>query len=402
VASEFGKFASSDAPVAPTKAGTVYFFHRDHLESTSVVTTLDAQVHESAEYFVDGEMWLDRAPQNTVDEYLFSGKPFDPDTGFYDFGARFYEPRTSLWLGPDANFKSNPASVIGNPRRAAPLQFAAWSPVLVTDPDGREDLLSDLIKLSSPGGAAVAVPLYVDHRLKSTQAQVDRVTSGRIGLPGNWKDLKAAHKDHGVVGVLDHMQGGAGGRLDAYVNGSRAQRWDAVLSSVDDAIGFFFGGADEPIGPKKPNTITSGNTGGGGGGGRTVLNVGAGSNPKPGAINVDVAVGEGVDVVADANQLPFRTASVDEYNAVNPYGFNPVSAETARVVKPGGLVKVSGTPGNKFAKPMSPEAARAAGFEIVETGPLIEEHKFGIQRYTDAKPLPTDTSQTTIYRRLPN
>ena len=46
--------------------------------------------------FPDGETWIDDGPQRPVNGYLFSGKYQDPETGFYDFGQRFYDPSTSL------------------------------------------------------------------------------------------------------------------------------------------------------------------------------------------------------------------------------------------------------------------------------------------------------------------
>jgi len=33
--------------------------------------------------------------------YLFSAKEFDPETGFYDFGARYLNPRFSKWMSAD-------------------------------------------------------------------------------------------------------------------------------------------------------------------------------------------------------------------------------------------------------------------------------------------------------------
>ena len=108
----------------------------------------------------------------------------------------------------------------------------------------------------------------------------------------------------------------------------------------------------------------------------------------------------GVDVVGDANALPFKSGTFDEVSSVNPYGFNPVSAETARVMKPGGLLRVSGTARNPYAQPMSAEAARAAGFELVESGPLVEAHTFGVQRTSSGGELKTTSSITTVYRRL--
>jgi hypothetical protein len=134
---------------------------------------------------------------------------------------------------------------------------------------------------------------------------------------------------------------------------------------------------------------------------KRVLNLGSGANPMIGAINVDIKAGAGVDVVADAAALPFKSGAFSEVHAINPFGFNPVSAETARVMQPGGLLRVSGTARNPYAKPISPEAARAAGFELVETAPLADVHNFGVQRLSSGEPLNTASSTTTTYRRLP-
>lgn len=140
VASKLGKFSSSTSPVvAPTKAGTAFFFHADHLGSTSVLTDETGAVQESIEYFPDGEMWIDRGPLRPVSGILFSGKPFDPDTGFYDFGQRFYEPRTSLWLGVDpAVVEGDAGLVVAGPTALAIGGFVAHNPLRYVDPDGRQ------------------------------------------------------------------------------------------------------------------------------------------------------------------------------------------------------------------------------------------------------------------------
>ncbi|MBX7162186.1 MAG: hypothetical protein K1X49_00725 [Saprospiraceae bacterium] len=33
--------------------------------------------------------------------YRFTGKELDPLIGLYDFGARYYDPRLSVWFGVD-------------------------------------------------------------------------------------------------------------------------------------------------------------------------------------------------------------------------------------------------------------------------------------------------------------
>jgi hypothetical protein len=54
----------------------------------------------------------------------------------------------------------------------------------------------------------------------------------------------------------------------------------------------------------------------------------------------------------------------------------------------------------QFAKPATPAAARAAGFERIETGPMSTEHTCGAQRRVTGEPLNTANFTTTPYRRL--
>lgn len=135
--------------------------------------------------------------------------------------------------------------------------------------------------------------------------------------------------------------------------------------------------------------------------GRGVLNLGAGDNAMAGAINVDLRAAKGVNVVTDATKLPFKNGSFAEAHAINPFGFNPVSAETARVMQPGALLYVTGSPANKFAKPMSALDAKASGFEVVSSGPMVKSHAFGVQKSSRGEPLPMNSAITTVYRRVP-
>jgi RHS repeat-associated protein len=80
--------------------------------------------------------------------YLFTSKEFDQETGLYYFGARYYDPRTSVWqsadpiLGkylPDDNAKRSQLIGMGgiyNDFNLDPYGYSHQNPLKFVDPDG--------------------------------------------------------------------------------------------------------------------------------------------------------------------------------------------------------------------------------------------------------------------------
>ena len=60
----------------------------------------------------------------------FSGKEKDSETGYYYFGARYYNPDLSLWLSVDPMSDKYPS--------LSPYNYCAWNPMKLVDPDGAE------------------------------------------------------------------------------------------------------------------------------------------------------------------------------------------------------------------------------------------------------------------------
>ncbi len=77
------------------------------------------------------------------------------------------------------------------------------------------------------------------------------------------------------------------------------------------------------------------------------LNIGCGSDIKPGWINLDIRQLPGVDLVCDARKLPMDDGSVDEIEAaavLEHFWWSETEAvlrEWARALKPGGFLTVS-------------------------------------------------------------
>ena len=85
-----------------------FYYHPDHLGSSSYITNLDGEVTQHIEYVPFGEVFIEERNDTWNTPYLFNAKEFDEETGMYYYGARYYEPRLSLWMGTDIIEEKHP------------------------------------------------------------------------------------------------------------------------------------------------------------------------------------------------------------------------------------------------------------------------------------------------------
>ncbi|NAW50576.1 hypothetical protein GNY06_03975, partial [Elizabethkingia argentiflava] len=94
-----------DSSCVKTYVGTperdFYWYHSDHLGSSSYITGLDGEVNQNIEYFPSGEVFVENHKNAYNTPYKFNAKELDDETGYYYYGARYYNPRVSLWLNVD-------------------------------------------------------------------------------------------------------------------------------------------------------------------------------------------------------------------------------------------------------------------------------------------------------------
>ncbi|MFV0289856.1 MAG: RHS repeat domain-containing protein, partial [Mangrovibacterium sp.] len=107
-----------------------YYYHPDHLGSASYITNLDGEVVQHIEYVPFGEVFIEERNNTWNTPYLFNGKELDEETGLYYYGARYYNPRISLWYGVDKLFDKYP--------NVSPYCYTMNNPVMLVDPDGRD------------------------------------------------------------------------------------------------------------------------------------------------------------------------------------------------------------------------------------------------------------------------
>ncbi|UWQ09737.1 SpvB/TcaC N-terminal domain-containing protein [Aliiroseovarius crassostreae] len=124
----------------PQEERIFYFYHPDHLGSSSYVTDIDGLVFQHVEYFPFGETWVEEHSNRQRTPYLFTGKELDEDVQLYYFGARYYDPRTSVWQSPDPVLAGYLGGTLAGgvfaPRNLSLYSYAGGNPVRVTDPEG--------------------------------------------------------------------------------------------------------------------------------------------------------------------------------------------------------------------------------------------------------------------------
>ena len=118
-------------PNDTTKEET-FFYHSDHLGSTSYITDDKANITQYDAYLPYGELLVDEHSSSEDLPYKFNGKQFDEETGLYYYGARYMNPVTSLWYGVDPLAEKYQAS--------GSYLYCRQNPVRRVDVDGNDEV----------------------------------------------------------------------------------------------------------------------------------------------------------------------------------------------------------------------------------------------------------------------
>ncbi|OUD23577.1 RHS repeat domain-containing protein, partial [Flavobacterium psychrophilum] len=106
----------------------VFYYHPDHLGSSSYISTLNGQISQHVEYIAFGEVLFEEHSSSFKSPYLFNGKELDRETNLTNFGARYLDMKTSLWLNVDPLAEKFP--------NFSPYAYCNNNPLRFTDPTG--------------------------------------------------------------------------------------------------------------------------------------------------------------------------------------------------------------------------------------------------------------------------
>ncbi|MFA6902444.1 MAG: SpvB/TcaC N-terminal domain-containing protein [Gallionellaceae bacterium] len=202
----------------------IFFYHPDHLGSTGYVTDEKALRYEHITYFPFGETWVQESNATWRVPYQFTSKEMDQETGLYYFGARYYDPRTSVWQSADpilgkylpTGEKSSQLAGLGgvyNTKNLGLYTYGHQNPVLYSDPDGNVIFIPVVLGI-----------LYVADKAYAAYEAYNDVQDIRSGE----KTVAEVAKDRGT----EHAAGmvfGAVGRIGVKAGKILAKHGDEVV-----------------------------------------------------------------------------------------------------------------------------------------------------------------------------
>lgn len=104
------------------------YYHSDYLGNVEYITDEYGLPIQYFYYTAFGETAYEDKLGNYESRYRFNGKEQDDVTGLYYYGARYYNPSTSVWLSVDAMANQRPD--------LTPYNFVSNNPIVLIDPTG--------------------------------------------------------------------------------------------------------------------------------------------------------------------------------------------------------------------------------------------------------------------------
>ncbi|EGC19566.1 RHS repeat-associated core domain protein [Prevotella multiformis DSM 16608] len=201
-------------PNDTTKEET-FFYHSDHLGSTSYITDDHANITQYDAYLPYGELLVDEHSSSEDLPYKFNGKQFDEETGLYYYGARYLNPMASIWYGVDplaekyANISSY-AYCLDNPIRWIDRKGMKWE-----DPKEAEKLkskietkISSISKDISNYQKKLAKEGLSERKIEKLDKRINEAESRISNLNKSKSDIDLLGQDENNIYVLTRINGG--------------------------------------------------------------------------------------------------------------------------------------------------------------------------------------------------
>ena len=211
-------------PNDTTKEET-FFYHSDHLGSTSYITDDKANITQYDAYLPYGELLVDEHSSSEDLPYKFNGKQFDEETGLYYYGARYMDPVTSLFFGVDTKVELKP--------NYGGSLYYLQNPILLIDPDGNWEKNSNGNLVAQRGDNAQTLAEFIGVTAKESLniLLANGVTINKKGILSLKEGQEIISNIITDVVCLGHAKAGNGNENKITDTGSANTPWMDIATS---------------------------------------------------------------------------------------------------------------------------------------------------------------------------
>lgn len=193
-------FANGQRIATIGASGSVYYYHTDHLGSSSVITDSFGAKVQAVTYFPYGATRTNISTANPAIDvaYKYTGKELDTSTNLYYYDARYYDPTLARFLTADTTEPS-----LAQPQDLNHFSYVRNNPFKYVDPSGN-------------------TPLLVAPVVSGTYGAIAGGTSGFIG----------GYQQ----GMTQAIVGGIGGAIAGAATGALLQPWLAANAGTAGGV----------------------------------------------------------------------------------------------------------------------------------------------------------------------
>jgi len=136
----FGGERIAQREFGANNTSTLRYYLGDNIGSTSLLVTADGLICSESDYLPYGKEQVVTAPCTATENYKFSGKERDSESGLDYFGARYYGSTMGRWLSPDWGEKpmAIPYAQYDDPQSLNLYGYVRNNPITGIDADGHE------------------------------------------------------------------------------------------------------------------------------------------------------------------------------------------------------------------------------------------------------------------------
>jgi len=191
--------------VAKVAGATKHYYHKDHLQSSSVMTGANGLSVETTQYMPFGHTRT--PPGAAISNYKFTDEERDPETGLYNYDARHYDPVIGRFVSADSLIQD-----FYDPQALNRYAYARNNPLKYIDPQGH--VFWDIVDFASFG---LSLYSFAAEPSLANAPFLAWDTAGLLPFVPSSLVTKAGYK-----GIKLLKEGGEKGAREAFEEGSQA------------------------------------------------------------------------------------------------------------------------------------------------------------------------------------